>query len=115
MMARTKGWLIDWAARRRFLTEAEELMLPQDGLLIRDDQPTNLLLYDEGERAAVKLKRGGWLMDGDGDRHRVRLLGAQEPVSNAVEFRCKICEACFQTRKCLDAHVSAVFADLGTQ
>jgi hypothetical protein len=98
-----QGWAVEWAGRRHVVTEDEELALTTQGLgaLL----PTHVLVYDSGDKAAVHLKpRGGWLTDGDGEKHRARLLGGKEVLTRAAGQRCDHCDAVFHTNRGLSAH-----------
>jgi len=62
-----EGWLIDWSAHPHFISQATYDLL--DFGQFNGSPPTHLIIYDDGEMTPVLLKRGGWLVDIDGDKY----------------------------------------------
>jgi len=65
-------------------------------------------LYDDGDYTPALVKLGGWLMDGDGDHHRTRLLGFKEYIdATRNEFRCPECSSVLESAVALRSHRSS--------
>jgi len=99
-----EGWLIDWSAHPQFISQAAYDLL--DFGQFNGSPPTHLIIYDDGEMTPVFRKRGGWLVDIDGDKHRVRRLGFVEAIdSSKNQFRCSKCQSVFPSNISLQAHI----------
>lgn len=99
------GWLIDWSGRSEHVDEQTLAMVNLS--VFKDDPPSHLLVYDDGEFSPVVLRGGGWLMDSDGDKHRLKLMGSREFVdSKRNEFRCEKCQSVFLTKHALAVHMN---------
>jgi hypothetical protein len=55
-----------------------------------------VLQYEDGEVDFALDRTGGWLRDGDGDSHRVKLLGRKTPLGKFKGFVCEKCESYFE-------------------
>ena len=102
-----EGWLIDWSGRKQFLSEAQEKNISL--LAFLPQEPTHLLIYDDGEFTPVLLKKGGWVMDSDGDNHRAIRLGSKELLKSNEGFRCDTCNSLFGSKRGLQIHLQRKF------
>ena len=99
-----EGWLIDWSSHPHFISQTTYDLW--DFSQFNGSPPTHLIIYDDGDMTPVLLKRGGWLVDIDGDKHRVRRLGFVEAIdSSKNQFRCSKCQSVFPSNISLQAHV----------
>ena len=71
--AEYSGWLVDWSGRSFVLTD--QAITTLDLSQFSKTPPSHVLLYDDGEITPVLVKKSGWLMDCDGDKHRFKHLG----------------------------------------
>jgi hypothetical protein len=100
------GWLVDWIGRTAVLDDQSLSLL--DMSRFAEIPPSHLLMYDDGEFTPVLVKKGGWLMDSDGDKHRFKFCGFRELLdASQNKFRCSICSAVFVTAKALASHIKS--------
>ena len=101
--AEYSGWLIDWSGRSSVMDSQKLTSL--DLSKFGNSLPSHILVYDDGEFTPVLVKKSGWLMDGDGDKHRFKRLGFQEFLDDSQnKFRCPACSAVFATDRALATH-----------
>ena len=98
------GWLVDWSGRTAVLDDRSLAVLDMSRFALTP--PSHLLTYDDGEVSPVMVKKGGWLMDSDGDKHRFKLCGFRESLdASQNKFRCDTCSTVFATAKALAVHM----------
>ena len=101
--AEYSGWLMDWSGRSSVMDDQKLTSLDLSKFV--RTPPSHLLIYDDGEFTPVLVKKSGWLMDGDGDKHRFKHLGFQEFLdSSQNKFRCLSCSSVFSTARALATH-----------
>ena len=99
-----KAWMVDWIARAEVTQEKNFNSLDMSKF---KTQPTHLIIYEGGQHGAIEMRGNGWIMDQNGDKHRINKLGRQEFVDDkANKFKCEVCRTVFSSERAINSHKS---------